>query len=147
MTTSEPAKIREASLAHDLLHATRRFLGTRRALVILAVIALVGGVALNWSWLVVAGIAPILLTVLPCLVMCGLGLCMHKMGGGSSASLPAPSEDTETAARSSIAPKTVATPNSLLAGVSSCCGATAGTQLPTDQRQTQTPDERRTPHA
>ena len=37
---------------------------------------LFAGIALNWSWLVAAGIAPILLSTLPCLVMCGLGVCM-----------------------------------------------------------------------
>lgn len=55
----------------------------RRGLLILAVLALAGGMALNWSWLVAAGIAPILIAALPCLVMCGLGLCMNKMTGGT----------------------------------------------------------------
>ena len=39
--------------------------------------------ALNWSWLVAMGIAPLLVTVLPCAVMCGLGLCMNRIMGGS----------------------------------------------------------------
>jgi hypothetical protein len=47
------------------------------------VLAVVIGAALNWSWLVAVGIAPLLLTVLPCAVMCGLGLCMHRMAGSS----------------------------------------------------------------
>ena len=53
------------------------------ALVALAV--LMGG-ALNWSWLVAAGIAPLLITVLPCAAMCDLGLCASRMGGGSCSS-------------------------------------------------------------
>jgi len=86
MTTSDTPKMASASLARGLLDAARGHLGSRRALLILAVVALIGGVALNWSWLVAAGIAPVLLTVLPCLVMCGLGLCMSRLNGGSCAS-------------------------------------------------------------
>jgi len=41
------------------------------------------GVALNWGWLVAAGIAPVLVAVAPCAIMCALGLCGMKMMGGS----------------------------------------------------------------
>lgn len=49
----------------------------------------VGGVALallaagfvwKWSWLVAIGVAPLLIGIAPCLAMCALGLCMHRMG-------------------------------------------------------------------
>lgn len=44
-------------------------------------IAVAGAVlAVNWGWLVAAGIAPVLLAVAPCALMCGLGLCMGGMG-------------------------------------------------------------------
>jgi hypothetical protein len=39
--------------------------------------------AWQWSWLVAIGVAPVLLSVAPCAAMCGLGLCMHRIGGGS----------------------------------------------------------------
>ena len=43
-------------------------------------VSLVGvGLAINWNWLVAAGIAPILLAVAPCLAMCALGLCMGRL--------------------------------------------------------------------
>jgi hypothetical protein len=43
-----------------------------------SVIALAAaGLWLGWPVLVVAGIAPLLLAVLPCAVMCALGLCMR----------------------------------------------------------------------
>jgi hypothetical protein len=51
---------------------------------------LLGGVGLGviiavaawqWSWRVAIGVAPLLLSVAPCAAMCGLGLCMHRMGG------------------------------------------------------------------
>lgn len=53
----------------------------RFALIILGAGLLVLGIGLNWSWLVAAGIAPLLLTTLPCVAMCALGLCMTKMSG------------------------------------------------------------------
>jgi hypothetical protein len=50
----------------------------------LLAVAIVGtGLALNWSWLVAAGIAPMLLALAPCAAMCALGLCMRNMGGES----------------------------------------------------------------
>ena len=51
----------------------------RRA-VMLGLLALVGaGLALGWPWLVAFGLAPLVLSLLPCAAMCALGLCM--MGG------------------------------------------------------------------
>lgn len=47
----------------------------------LAVIAVAA--AWQWSWLVAIGAAPLLLGIAPCAAMCGLGLCMHRMDGGS----------------------------------------------------------------
>ncbi len=55
----------------------------RRTLTFAAVVIVAGGFALNWSWLVAAGVAPILLTLLPCVLMCGLGLCVNKLLGKS----------------------------------------------------------------
>jgi YHS domain-containing protein len=73
----------DRSLTRDILDAARYYLGGRRTLLVLATVLIVGGVALNWGWLVAAGLAPILIAVLPCAVMCALGLCMHKMAGGA----------------------------------------------------------------
>lgn len=50
----------------------------RSSYLILAGIAIVAGLALNWNWLVAAGIAPILVALLPCALMCGLGLCFVR---------------------------------------------------------------------
>jgi len=71
------------TLSSDIAMWVQSQLGGRRGLLILAATTGVAGIALNWSWLVAAGLAPILIAVLPCLVMCGLGLCMNKMKGGS----------------------------------------------------------------
>lgn len=70
-------------LARDLMTLFRTVFGGLRGLSLLTALILFGGIALNWSWLVSAGIAPILIGVLPCLVMCGVGLCMKNITGGS----------------------------------------------------------------
>jgi hypothetical protein len=69
-----------APLTPQLLYALRYYVGNRKVLIGLAVVALAGGMALNWSWLVAAGLAPIILALAPCAAMCALGLCMNKMG-------------------------------------------------------------------
>ena len=74
----------------------------RWVLVAVAVLALVAIVTASWSWLVAAGLATILVSALPCLIMCGLGLCMHRFLGGSGsprASGSATAEPPEGAAQ------------------------------------------------
>jgi hypothetical protein len=83
MSSPETATVTKASLAQGWLNALRYWLRGRNGVIALIVLAVVSGAALNWSWLVAVGIAPLLLTVLPCAVMCGLGLCLHKTAGGS----------------------------------------------------------------
>ena len=112
MNTVEPTT--SQSLGRDLLFAARYYLGGRRGLLLLGAIAAVAGVASSWSWLVAAGIAPLLLSVAPCVAMCALGLCMHRATGNSCAAqkgapdsdrLPAsgpPAEVSSTGGRSTI---------------------------------------------
>jgi hypothetical protein len=83
MTMKNPAPAPARSLAWDWINAARYYLGGRRGMLIMSALVIAGGLALNWSWLVAAGIAPLLIGVLPCVAMCALGLCMHKMGGQS----------------------------------------------------------------
>ena len=45
--------------------------------------AVIAAAAFNWSWLVAVGAAPLLLTLLPCAVMCGLGLCLMNKADAS----------------------------------------------------------------
>jgi hypothetical protein len=68
-----------ASLGRDLLNAARYYLSNRWVLLALGSAVLIGGAALNWSWLVAVGLAPILLALAPCAIMCAVGLC--AMGG------------------------------------------------------------------
>ena len=83
MTNVPSTDTSDRSLTRDILDAARYYLGGRRTLFILAAALIAGGIALNWGWLVAAGLAPILIALLPCAVMCALGLCMHKMAGGA----------------------------------------------------------------
>ena len=71
---TDPAKKAETPLLRDILHALRYYLGGRRMLIPAALVIVGGGLLLNWSWPVAAGMAPLLLAVLPCAVMCALGL-------------------------------------------------------------------------
>jgi len=83
MTTPATTERPDSSLTRDVIHAARYYLGSRRGLLILAIIAVVAGATFNWNWLVATGLAPIILTALPCAVMCGLGLCFNRLFGGS----------------------------------------------------------------
>lgn len=85
--STEVTKRADTSLTRDWIDFARYqlgpYLGGRRGLLIMAVAVLVIGGALNWSWLVAVGLAPLLIAIAPCAVMCALGLCMNKMGGQS----------------------------------------------------------------
>lgn len=80
---SDSQSTKPISLAQTSWALLRHYLGNRKVLALLAVAAVGIGLALNWSWLVAAGIAPILLALAPCAAMCALGLCMRNMGGES----------------------------------------------------------------
>jgi hypothetical protein len=79
MSTTELIQTREASPARG--STIRHYLGGRRGLIAAGAAIVVAGLAFNWTWLVAAGIAPLLLSVLPCVAMCALGLCMNRMTG------------------------------------------------------------------
>lgn len=84
MTTIELTRASEASSRRGFLGANLPYLGGRRGLIAAGAAIVVAGLAFNWSWLVAAGIAPALLSLLPCAAMCALGLCMNRMAGGTN---------------------------------------------------------------
>jgi hypothetical protein len=143
MTTSHLTKAADASPARDLLYAARYYLGGWRGVLVLAVIAALIGVGFNWSWLVAAGIAPILISILPCLVMCGLGFCMMcRSSGEQSASL----RDAADPATSPVA-LAVAKTDHLSASAAACCHEQTEATRPPEVTQLQTIDERRRSNA
>jgi hypothetical protein len=67
------------------------WLGGSRGMILGAIAVVGAGLAFGWPIFVALGVAPILLSFLPCAAMCALGLC--AMGNGRQAvlpSLPAP---------------------------------------------------------
>lgn len=76
MTTPTTTQRHHSSLTRDVLYAAHYYLWRPRVPLTLVGFAIIAGLALNWNWLVAAGLAPILIGTLPCLVMCAFGVCM-----------------------------------------------------------------------
>ena len=115
-TSNDTTKSAQPSLVKDTVTSARHYLRNaanwvrpylrgRRGLMLLAVVVLAAGAALNWGWLVAIGIAPILVALVPCAAMCALGLCMNKMGGKSCSSSERSPETNPSKAVSNIPPK------------------------------------------
>ena len=108
MKTPHTERTPETPLTQDVIHAVRYWLhglgqriGGRRGLIAATVLVIGLGLAFNWGWLVAVGLAPILIAVLPCVAMCGIGLCcMGKGAGGSRAG----TKDTDVASTQQIPP-------------------------------------------
>lgn len=98
MTISRSTDAAPSFPARHTIELVRHYLGGRWGLVALAVVAVGAGLAFNWSWLVAAGIAPLLLAVLPCVAMCALGLRMSQMMGRSDTSRSSPDATFEPSA-------------------------------------------------
>ena len=69
------------------LRLTRGLLRSRLGLVMAAAVIVTGGLALGWGWLAAVGVLPFVLSVLPCVAMCALGLCMMKGSDGKSCAI------------------------------------------------------------
>lgn len=151
MTNASPTDTSNKSLTRDLWYAVQYYLGRRRILLLVAAVAIAGGLALNWDWLVAAGLAPILIAILPCAVMCALGMCMHKMSGGSggtanSASCCAtespPPRQTEARTRNLTAPVSRPTVNQ---SALECCHEAVDTIAPASAEKSQAMDQKGAP--
>jgi hypothetical protein len=77
MTDLQPASPGERPFRQELWNAARYYLGGRTGIVIAAATVLGAGAYLNWGWLVALGLAPVIISALPCAAMCALGLCMN----------------------------------------------------------------------
>jgi len=73
----------------------RSWLGNRRVLAVGGLALGGAGLALGWDWLAAVGIAPLIVSAAPCLVMCALGLCM--MGRGHRPAAAQPTADSSEA--------------------------------------------------
>jgi hypothetical protein len=81
-----------------------------RGLALLATMAVAIGLGAGWHWLASVGALSLLVTALPCLAMCALGLCMHRTGGA---------KDRNVAVKE--------TPDASFADDRTCCGEPTGT--------------------
>lgn len=68
----------------------RSWLGNRRVLAVSGLALGGSGLALGWDWLTAVGIAPLLISVAPCLIMCALGMCMMGRGQQAASGQPTP---------------------------------------------------------
>jgi hypothetical protein len=108
MTKTTSMERRENSLLRDWLLLIRYRLGGGRILLVLVAAAVIGGMALNWNWLVATGLASLLLALAPCAAMCGLGLCMHlrrQQSDGSARHDATPASEDGEGDRSVISSK------------------------------------------
>lgn len=103
MTDTKLPEAARSSLSGDILYAARYYLGGRTGLIVVAAVALGLGAYSNWGWLVAAGLAPILLMMMPCAAMCAVGLCMKKSSGpASDGQSPSQSASEESVGKSSL---------------------------------------------
>nr|WP_064249725.1 hypothetical protein [Rhizobium leguminosarum]OAP90227.1 hypothetical protein A4U53_30370 [Rhizobium leguminosarum] len=94
MNTTNSTEVHPRARSQPLTVRLPSWLRGRRGLVLLGTLVLGLGLAFNWSWLVAAGVAPLLLSVLPCVAMCALGLCMKRVAGSANKASSIVSEDS-----------------------------------------------------
>jgi hypothetical protein len=71
------------SSMRGMVEGVRRRLGGRRGLWLVAGLALATGLVLKWDWLVAAGVASVIVSLLPCAAMCALGFCAQKISAAA----------------------------------------------------------------
>ena len=76
----------------------RSWIGDRRLLVVAGLAVIGTGLALGWGWLAAVGVAPLIVSAAPCLVMCALGVCMMGRGQQACSSEPAQAGEPSTRA-------------------------------------------------
>ena len=97
MTISNQTDAQQSPKDQNLVGAIRRLVSGRRGMLVLGGLALAAGVAFKWNWLVAAGVAPLVIGLLPCAVMCALGVgCMYMATSRSAPKPPAGSADPKS---------------------------------------------------
>ncbi len=76
MESIEIAKPPARFPAQDRAGILPSWIGDRRVLTVAGLAVAGTGLALGWNWLTAVGIAPLIASAAPCLIMCALGLCM-----------------------------------------------------------------------
>ena len=107
MSTSVPqtTTTRDPSLGRDILAYLRYQLRGRRGIILAAVALGAPALWIGWPWLVVAGVAPLLISFAPCAIMCALGLCMMGKACKSEAgAAPSAAPEASPLQQAAIAP-------------------------------------------
>ena len=73
--------ISDTSLSRDIGRYVRHQLRGRRGMIAASVVVLAPALWFGWPWLAAAGLAPLIIAMAPCAVMCAVGAC--AMGGKS----------------------------------------------------------------
>lgn len=143
MTIPQSTTTAELSLGRHVVKAPRYYLGNRWALLVFGSVVIIAGMSFGgWRWLVAVGLAPVILSTRPCLVMCGLGVCMMCRSGKTQSTTSLDAADS-AAASTTLG---VAGREQPIAGGSSCRGETCEPRSPQD-KQVQALDERMDSHA
>jgi hypothetical protein len=75
-------------VASFLTEMVRSWIRDRRVLAGAGLAIAGSGLALGWDWLTAVGVAPLIASAAPCLLMCAVGLCMigraHQANSGKS---------------------------------------------------------------
>ena len=89
---------RDATLSRDIALYLRHQLGSRRGLILAGALLATPALWLGWPWLAAAGLAPLLVALAPCAIMCALGLCMKKDHNSSPAGADTSARGTQSSA-------------------------------------------------
>lgn len=144
MTLPRTTATAEPSLGRDVLSAARYYLGNRWVLLALGSLAVIAGLSFGgWGWLVAAGLAPVILSTLPCLVMCGFGVCMACRSNKAQSTT---SSDAAATTTSSTALGMAEIDRPAAGGSSWCHGGAGEPQLP-QAKQVEATIERKNSHA
>ena len=73
--------VADTSLTRDIGRYVRHQLRGRRGMIVASVVLAAPALWFGWPWLVAAGLAPLIIAMAPCAVMCAVGAC--AMGGKS----------------------------------------------------------------
>jgi hypothetical protein len=79
-----------ASLIQRPLGGLRPWIRDWRVLAVTGLAVTGAGLGLGWDWLTAVGIAPLIVSAAPCLIMCALGVCMMGRGRQASSNQPEP---------------------------------------------------------
>ncbi len=91
--SSQPS---QTTLAQDLMALAGYGFRSRTGKILIGGSLIAGGMFFGWDWLVAAGLAPVVLGILPCAAMCAVGLCMNRAGGKSCSPGTGDTGDTDS---------------------------------------------------